>query len=737
MKNTIHNFCDERNIASHHIQQLYRRWLNQQKTKERKQLVQPVIDRFLTDGKKNEILTFCKAAPPEGLGKSHNEAMRIYKFYLKYKKGSVNALRPSPKTHHNESRFEETIEVWFKQAIIEWYKNGGERKAYYDAFWEKCQQAKLTGELPPEVEIPASSTFYYRLQKLPHVEIRGTQDPSKAKKRTLKGTYKDGMYPGAVIQMDHTPLDIYIIDEFTRQGWVRPWLTFAIDTFSHGIWGYFISMNPPSQESVMQCILNGITVKKSTEHWHHYEQYISTKGLDIDSQVFEWQTSGIPARIQADNSREFRANSVKKFCMKHSVTLSFRPVKRPDFGGFVERAQRTLNDAIRKAFRSEGAVYSPRTRMKPPSSKYDPKKAAKYTLEQLKQWVAFYIIYTYMRIPHAGELDTPNIMWQEALRGENYHPHRQIAGGALRLLNEKDEINLALYEARIDADCKISSEGLRCANIFYTSSWFDQARMQEVVKDGERIHFKISDWDRTRAWMRDPLTGKIQELIARKYKGDSRLETLILEYVELGIPLSKKLLVYARNYLRIGKTTKKTPSTEVNIFFENISEKIREKGQIDNRQKKIINDLLGTKSGQERLAVFLKTYSRGKGELEDLLQSGLLTSNEEERLELLLQSVDDDIEQPKEEEIDLSLFEVDVSKLKLQEREEEDLSLFEVDEEYLGILNSTQKQEEEFDLENYEPKLLPIAKYPRSNFPGGKKWKGTKIPKNNTKLIDD
>ena len=77
---------------------------------------------------------------------------------------------------------------------------------------------------------------------------------------------KAGKFPGAdtilnVIQIDHTPLDIIIVDEETRQSIKRVWFTVAIDVFSRVITGIYLSLDAPSLTSVAMCISHSILPK--------------------------------------------------------------------------------------------------------------------------------------------------------------------------------------------------------------------------------------------------------------------------------------------------------------------------------------------------------------------------------------------------------------------------------------------------------------------------------------------
>lgn len=64
--------------------------------------------------------------------------------------------------------------------------------------------------------------------------------------------------PLDIIQIDHTKVDVMVVDKETRQSIGRPYITVAIDIFSRMIYGFYISLEAPSYFSVGQCLLNAI-----------------------------------------------------------------------------------------------------------------------------------------------------------------------------------------------------------------------------------------------------------------------------------------------------------------------------------------------------------------------------------------------------------------------------------------------------------------------------------------------
>src|SRR5215472_1419990 len=77
---------------------------------------------------------------------------------------------------------------------------------------------------------------------------RGERDIVKAT-TAVPGEYAVSR-PLEVVQIDHTEIDIIVVDELTRTPLSgRPWLTLAIDVFSRVVTGLHVSMSAPSRVS--------------------------------------------------------------------------------------------------------------------------------------------------------------------------------------------------------------------------------------------------------------------------------------------------------------------------------------------------------------------------------------------------------------------------------------------------------------------------------------------------------
>lgn len=252
----------------------------------------------------------------------------------------------------------------------------------------RCQEL---GVVPPH-----PNTVRNRIVSIaPELAVRKRFGADSARSlRPLEGSFPATEGPLAVVQIDHTPLDIILVDEEHRKPVGRPWITVALDVFSRMVTGYHISFEPPGSLTTALCIAHSISRKDEWLAKHNIEG--------------EWPCSGIMKCIHVDNAKEFHSEVLKLACMEHGIDLQHRPPGRPQYGGNIERFIGTLARAIHEL---EGSTFSnPRER-----EGYDSDKRSRLTLDELRLWVAKYLIEVYHQSFHSSLKTTPLAQYKAGL----------------------------------------------------------------------------------------------------------------------------------------------------------------------------------------------------------------------------------------------------------------------------------------------------------------------------------
>jgi putative transposase len=202
--------------------------------------------------------------------------------------------------------------------------------------------------------------------------------------------------PLDINQIDHTKMDVMIVDEKTRKSIGRPYITVAIDVFSRMIYGFYISLEATSYFSVGQCLLNAILPKDDL-----LKQY-QVQG--------EWAVFGLPRKIHMDNGKDFRSVSLHNFCQEFRIEDIYRPVARPEFGGAVERV---IGTCMKKLHEIPGSTSSNIFE----KGSYDSEKEAVMTISELEKWYLDFVINVYHKTEHSSLGMTPEEKFYQGLLG--------------------------------------------------------------------------------------------------------------------------------------------------------------------------------------------------------------------------------------------------------------------------------------------------------------------------------
>ena len=266
---------------------------------------------------------------------------------------------------------------------------------------QKCSLAAFHREVAQackaqNLQVPARNTVALRIANLDPLKTTRRREGQNAS-RDLQGA---GGVPPAVtapleqVQIDHTVIDLVVVDELDRQPIGRPYLTIAIDVFTRCVVGMVVTLEAPSAVSVGLCLAHVACDKRP---W--------LEGLDVE---MVWPMSGKPMLLYVDNAAEFKSEALRRGCEQHGIGLEHRPIGLPHYGGIVERIIGTAMQMIHDEL--PGTTFSnPGQR-----GEYIPEKNASLTLRELERWFAL-AVGTYHASVHNALLQPPAARWSEAV----------------------------------------------------------------------------------------------------------------------------------------------------------------------------------------------------------------------------------------------------------------------------------------------------------------------------------
>lgn len=332
------------------------------------------------------------------------------------------------------------------------------------------------------IVMPADSTIYQRWNSFSEIDkAQGRVGTKKAYQRhgLHRGTLLDVDHPLACIQVDHLELPVMVVDEKYRVSIGRGWITVLIDIWSRMIYGYYITLEAPSNLSLGLAVVHGILPKTETLNRLPFKT--------------TWPICGFPWQVHADNAGEFHGNMLELAANEYDFEIVFRKVKEPQYGGYIESYLGTLSNSLRHLPGStrEGKDALDGT---------DPSESAVMTLAELDEYILC-LITKYHHDSHSGLNGmTPVAKFLEGMRGTDTH----YPVGDLTMPDDPVKLMLDF----IPADERvINPQGVQIDYIHYMDDvlqrWVN-ARDPVDIKNARQFIFRIDPRDITRIFFWDP-----------------------------------------------------------------------------------------------------------------------------------------------------------------------------------------------------------------------------------------
>jgi len=338
---------------------------------------------------------FLKACRDLGLKRS-----RLYELISAYKVRPVTSslLAAQVGTPTGSRRLPDEIEAVISGAIEEFYKSL--QKPSINALQKEVRSRCSQRGLRP----PCWTTLRDRVAAIDPAELTAAREGAKASRQRhhpVSGSYQvERAYE--VVQIDHTLVDVIVVDRVHRKPLQRPWLTLAIDVASRMVAGFYLTLEPPSALSVALAIQHLVQPKFD---------WLESLGIDAD-----WPAEGLPETIHVDNAKEFRSKAMKRGAEEHGISLQYRPIGAPHYGGHIERLIGTMMGAVHLL---PGSTF----RSIKDRGDYDSVGKSAMTLDELEHWLALEIT-RYHAERHRSLGIPPVAAWNEAY-GQREAPLRR------------------------------------------------------------------------------------------------------------------------------------------------------------------------------------------------------------------------------------------------------------------------------------------------------------------------
>jgi len=237
------------------------------------------------------------------------------------------------------------------------------------------------------------------------------------RKEATRGQFPEPLAPLEVVQIDHTVVNVIVVDTISRMAYTRPHITVAIDVYSRMILGFYLTFDDPSILSVGLCLHHAILPK---------DRWLEERNID-----FSWDAWGIMKKIHADNAGEFHAEDIKRACEEYGIDIEWRPLGKPEYGAHIESMIRTFSEMIKAI---PGTTFANSQE----KGNYDSEGRAIYTIEELERRIAIDIIGKYHHEIHSSLGMAPITKFELGILGDEEY----LGIGIPEIVTDEEKLRL-------------------------------------------------------------------------------------------------------------------------------------------------------------------------------------------------------------------------------------------------------------------------------------------------------
>lgn len=434
--------------------------------------------RPIAETMKKSTGTLDVAHAAAALGVSVSHAYRLIRRLRREK--TVSALlmhRPGP--DKGNRRLPDTVEQIIDCAIkaIWLQKEKPTIKGFYRQVRSDCATA---GHMPPCLNTVRSRLTALSLEH--SVRKREGVAAAEARFRQILGSL-EASTPLEIVQIDHTKVDIMLVDDVTRASIGRPWLTLVMDVHTRMVLGFLLSLEAPGASSVALSLSHAVLSKDTWRAERLVEH--------------SWPTEGLPACIHVDNGAEFHSRAFERGCAQHGIRILYRPPATPRYGGHIERLMGTLMHRIHALPGSTFSNVEAR-------GAYPSEERACLSFREFERIFALEVLGPYHNEVHRVLGATPAAKWSQALKQRE--PRRPPNAQAFML-------DFLPFEERV-----VRRDGVRLFNIQYQDGGLahllgqtpDRLRVKYDPRNLSTVFVELPDGDHVRVpyadLRREPIT---------------------------------------------------------------------------------------------------------------------------------------------------------------------------------------------------------------------------------------
>ena len=389
--------------------------------------------------------------------------------------GDIRALVPAAEWGGvGGTRLDAEVEGIIQGVLAECRAAPAQRTAR-DVYFMVVDRVRTNNQGRPPAErmaLPSVSTIERRVRAVGGAAVLRRR-PGPGERRAAAGVQAGprATRPLERVELDHTALDLIVVDEEDRLPIGRPTVTLALDVYSGLPTGVHVGFEPAGYTAAMRCLLHGILPKEDARARY------GTRN--------PWSVYGLPETLVVDHAPHLVGGDLRDACAQLGIVLEPAPVKRPWFKGAIERQFRTYNTGLVHGL--PGTTFSNVLER----GEYDSAGMACISLTRFREILYVYLLDVYGQDWNRGVGGVPATRWTEAV----------AAGWAPALHHDAAEVRVLLGRAAVRT---IQRAGIDHLCLRYQSAALDDLR--RALPAGTSVALKYDPEDLGALHVRVPAT---------------------------------------------------------------------------------------------------------------------------------------------------------------------------------------------------------------------------------------
>jgi putative transposase len=370
----------------------------------------------------------------------------------------------------DQSRLDEAIERTI-ETVLEKYATITERESTVDQIITDVVNAigdeNRFRDPDDQLMLPSERTIRRRIKAAGEKRILGRRLSRREQKSQAET--EPGPCPTRIlerVEIDHTTLNLFVVDEQDGLPIGRPYITACIDKYSALVPGWHIGFNQGGYKSIMLCLQHAFLPKPD---------YRALYGTEHDYPVY-----GLFEKLCIDNGQDFKSADLKNALAELGIIREEMPKETPWFKGSIERYFRSVNQRLLKG--KPGYTFENVLAL----GDYDAQKDAVISLSAFLEIFHIFMVDIYPYTWHTGLEAIPMQRWQES--AQLFTPD---------LFEDATALKRVLLPS---AERVLQAKGIEWERNFYRGP--ELARLREF-HGKEKVRFKYNPDDMNAVYVRD------------------------------------------------------------------------------------------------------------------------------------------------------------------------------------------------------------------------------------------